>query len=109
MKLIEAKEKVFKITCTANTNQLKKERPDLTIGKDLRYRQQWIDIFEHITLLRNKGLEISLTDLEESEISLKKSLFGIGKMIGLSEDSLEIDWQRIKLESQFTDIHIEEL
>lgn len=30
-------------------------------------------------------------------------------MAGLNDEKLEIDWQRIKLETQFTDFHIEEL
>ncbi len=40
---------------------------------------------------------------------LKKSLFTVGHLAGLNNESIEVDWQRIKLENQFTDIHIEEL
>jgi cell division protein FtsL len=53
--------------------------------------------------------DISLEDLEKSEQMLKDSLFKIGHMAGLSNDQLEADWQRIKLEASSRDIHIEEL
>lgn len=109
MKIHAAKQEVFSLTCTTNTAQLRKERPELTDGRDLRYKAQWFEILEKLKALRSYGLDISLTDLEQSEQMLKESLFTVGQMAGLGHDNIEVDWQRIKLESQFRDVHIEEL
>ena len=40
---------------------------------------------------------------------LKESLLTVGKLAGLNEEKINVDWQKIKLENQFSDIHIEEL
>ena len=109
MKLPEIKQEVYRLTCTNNTKQLKKEHPQLVEGKDLRYKVQWVAILDQIKLLRNQNLDISLTDLENSEKMLKESLFTIGNLAGLNNETIELDWQRIKLENQFSDLHIEEL
>jgi hypothetical protein len=109
MKISDAKQEVFKLTCTSNTIKLKQERPDLTNGKDLRYKKQWLSILDLVHSFRIQGLDLSIVDLENSEQMLKKSLFIIGKMVGVNENRLNIDWQVIKLESCFSDIHIEEL
>ncbi len=109
MKLKAIKQEVYYLTCTKNTQQLKKERADLTAGKDLRYKVQWLAIVEQIKLLREKSLDISLKDLEKSEQMLKESLFIFGRMAGLEDKKIEVDWQRIQLETKFSDIHIEEL
>ena len=46
-----------------------------------------------------------------SEQMLKNSLFAVGRMSGLSDREIELDWQRICLDAQFNvqfaDIHIE--
>ena len=109
MKLKAIKQEIYHLTCTKNTQQLKKERSDLTSGKDLRYKIQWLAILEQIKSLKEKSLDISLKDLEESEKMLKESLFNVGRIAGLENEKIEIDWQRIQLETQFSDIHIEEL
>lgn len=109
MKIATVKQEVFNLTCTSNTKQLKKERRDLTDGRDLRYKAHWIEILADIKALREQGLDLSLTDLEQSEQMLKESLFKVGFLAGLTDEQIEIDWQRIKLETQFSDIHIEEL
>lgn len=109
MKIKEIKQEVYFLTSTKNTQQLKQQRPNLIKGKDLRYKLQWQAIFEEIKQLRNQALDISLADLEASDKMLKNSLFKVGKLAGISEQKLELDWKKIKLESQFVDIHIEEL
>jgi hypothetical protein len=109
MKILEIKQEVFTLTCTTSTKLLRKERPELTNGKDLRYKKYWLEILEDVKSLRDEGLDISIADLNNSEQMLKESLLNVGKMAGLTEEQLNIDWQRIKLESQFSDIHIEEL
>jgi hypothetical protein len=109
MKLNEIKENVFTLTCTKSTKQLKKEHPHLTQNSDLRYKSHWLQILEKLKALRVTDDDMSILDLEKSEIMLKESLFHIGKIASMSDESLEIDWQRIKLSSQIHDIHIEEL
>ncbi|OYE00199.1 hypothetical protein [Nostoc sp. 'Peltigera membranacea cyanobiont' 232] len=109
MKMQDIKQEVLSLTCTTNTQQLKKERPDLTQGRDLRYKEQWVEIQRKVKRLQEQGQDMSLVDIEQSEQMLKNSLFEIGHITGLSNDQIEIDWQRIKLVSQFEDVHIEEL
>jgi hypothetical protein len=109
MKLQELKQAVFRLACISNTQRLKKERPDLTQGRDLRYKKEWESMLELLNQRRSQGLELSLTDLDESEAMLKDSLFKVGRLAGLPDKAMELDWQRIKLESQFRDLHIEEL
>ncbi|NEP13410.1 MAG: hypothetical protein F6K14_25030 [Symploca sp. SIO2C1] len=109
MKIREIKQEIFTLTCTNSTQQLKKERPDLTQGLDLRYKQQWTNILEKLKVLRLEGKDLSLKELEQSEQMLQESLFEIGHIAGLSDDQIKIDWQRIQLEAQFRDVHLEEL
>ncbi len=109
MKMQEIKQEVFSLTCTSNTQQLKKERPDLTEGRDLRYKEQWMEILEKLNVLREQGQDMSLSDLEQSEQMLKESLFEVGHITGLSNDQIEIDWQLLKREAESRDIHISEL
>ncbi len=109
MKLQAIKQQVYQLTCTSNTQQLKKERADLTAGRDLRYKAQWLEILEQLKALRASGQDLSLADLEASEQMLHDSLFEVGRMAGLSDREIKVDWQRIQLEAQFSDIHIEQL
>ena len=109
MKLIEIKQEVYNLTQTRDTRQLKKERPDLTLGKDLRYKSHWLEILHQTKILKKQSIDISIEDLDRSEKMLKQSLLTVGRMAGLNDSKIEIDWQRIQLETQFTDIHIEEL
>ena len=113
MKMQAIKQQVYRLTCTSNTKQLKLQRYDLTYGRDLRYKQQWQEILQQLKELRASGQDFSLADLEQSEQMLKDSLFTVGRLSGMSDDALEIEWQRIQLEAQFNaqfgDIHIEQL
>ncbi|NJL20974.1 MAG: hypothetical protein HC895_09365 [Leptolyngbyaceae cyanobacterium SM1_3_5] len=109
MKLQIIKQEVFSLTCTSNTKQLKQERPDLASGKDLRYKKHWLEILQKLKTLRFHNQEISIADIEESEQMLKQSLIAVGHLAGLTDEQIEVDWQRIKLEAQFEDIHIEDL
>lgn len=109
MTLSEIKRQVYDLTCTETTKQLKQERPDLTKNQDLRYKKNWQSILDEIQFLKQSNLDISLQDLENSEQMLKESLLSIGRLSGLSDESIEVDWQRIKLTAQFSDIHIENL
>ena len=109
MKLIEIKQEVYNLTQTKNTKQLKKERLDLTLGKDLRYKSHWLEILDQTKLLKKQSTDISIEDLDRSEKMLKQSLLTVGRMAGLNDSKIEVDWQRIQLETQFADIHIEEL
>lgn len=108
MKMAAVKQEVYKLTGTETTQELKKEYPQLTQGLDLRYKVHWMTILEQVRALKQSP-DISLADLEKSEQMLKASLFKVGAMAGLNEDELELDWQRIQLEAQISDIHIEEL
>lgn len=109
MKMQILKQEVFNLTCVENTKQLKKERPDLTKGRDLRYKIQWQQLLEKLIALREEGIDLSLSDLVASEQMLKDSMVKVGQMAGLNQEEIETDWKRIKLEAQFADIHIDSL
>lgn len=109
MKMQMLKQEVYNLTQTSNTKQLKKEHPDLTAGRDLRYKAQWVEILDKLKALRAQTEDISVADLQESEEMLKQSLVKVGGLAGLSAQDIETDWQRIQLEAKFGDIHIEEL
>lgn len=109
MKMQKLKQEVYNLTQTSNTKQLKKEHPDLTADRDLRYKAQWAEILDKLKALRAEGQDLSIADLQESEKMLKQSLVKVGRLSGLSDRDIEMDWQRIQLEAQFGDIHIEEL
>ena len=110
MKLKEIKAQVYQLSGTKTTRHLKKEYPELTQSKDLRYKKHWQGLLDYFTQAdhSHEG-DLSLKDLEESDKMLHDSLAKVGAMAGLSEETVEMDWQRIQLESQFSDIHIEEL
>jgi hypothetical protein len=115
MKLREIKQEVYRLTCTANTKDLRRQRPDLSRGRDLRCKSQWEAMLEIIIDLRDKGQDFSINDLDESERTLKESLFKVGRLAGMSNEKIELDWQRIQLDSQYAmqfnefNIHIEDL
>ncbi len=110
MKLKEIKVQVYQLSGTETTRQLKKKYPELTKSKDLRYKKHWQALLDHFTQAdHSHDGDLSLKDLEESDKMLRESLAKVGAMAGLSKEEVEMDWQRIQLESQFSDIHIEEL
>lgn len=109
MNMRSLKQNVYRLTCTESTKQLKKQRSDLTQGRDLRYKFQWQEMLAQLERLCDCGLDISLDDLERSDRDSKESFFKLGRALGKSHESLEIEWQRILLEAQFADIHIEDL
>ncbi len=109
MKLKSIKKEVYHLPYTKNPKQFRKKYSHLTKGKNLRDKAHWLDILKQIKLLREQSLDISLKDLEDSEKMLKQSLFTVGRMAGLNDEKIEIDWQCIQLETQFTDIPLENL
>ena len=109
MKLKQIKQETYQLTCTLNTKQLKKERSDLVKDKDMRYKSHWLEILQQLKTERQQGFNVSLQDLDASSNMLKESLLTVGGMAGLTKAEIEIDWQRLKLENQFADVHIEEL
>lgn len=115
MKLKEIKLKVYELTCTKDTKDLKRQRSDLTVNRDLRYKSEWLEILLQEKQMRASGQDFSIEDLNQSEQMLKNSLLKVGKLNGLTDKSIEIDWQRIQLDSQYQsqfnqfNIHIEDL
>lgn len=49
MKIQELKQKVYHLTQTTNTKDLKKSRPELVQGKDLRRKDSWNHIFQALS------------------------------------------------------------
>lgn len=109
MKIQAIKQEVFSLTSTCTTQELKKQHPKLIGGRDLRYKAHWFEILEQVQALHAQSVDLSLTELEESEKMLQQSLITVGLIAGLSHEEISLDWQRIKLEAQISDIHIKEL
>lgn len=115
MKLKDIKLKVYTLTYTKDTKDLKRQRFDLTQNRDLRYKAEWQSMLDQVTQLREQGQEFSIEDIDKSEHMLKESLFKVGKLGGMSDKNIELDWQRIQLDAQYQsqcnqfDIHIEDL
>ncbi|MBE9175129.1 hypothetical protein IQ225_07065 [Synechocystis salina LEGE 06155] len=98
MKIAEIKSRVFKVSNTKNTKQLKADYPEITNGKDLRFKGSWSEILEQFGgVFPSKN--IFNTSLDEMDKMLKEHLVKIGKNSGLTDLELEVEWQKIKLES----------
>jgi hypothetical protein len=100
MKLQAIKAEVFKQVGVAGTTALKRQRPDLTRGRDLRYKSQWLEIH---ALLRD---DLTLDDLAREEQELKQSLHRVERMVGTSVATVEETWQTIQQSSQTEDLDI---
>jgi hypothetical protein len=98
MKITEIKGRVFEVSNTKNTKQLKAKYPKITDGKDLRFKKSWCEILGQFGGVL-PGKNIFNMSLDEMDKLLKEHLVKIGKNSGLTDSELEIEWQRIKLES----------
>ncbi len=98
--------RIINAQIAANTEAPAQKELELQRIKDSigRYKKVWKE--EKNWKMQIDGNEdISLEDLERSEQMLKKSLFAVGLLTGLSNEQLEIEWQRIKLEAESRDVH----
>lgn len=50
-KIYQLKNKVYLLTSTKTTKQLKSKRPELTKGKDLRRKENWLTIYNTLKLI----------------------------------------------------------
>jgi hypothetical protein len=100
MKLQAIKAEVFRRVGVAGTTSLKLQRPDLTQGRDLRYKFQWLEI---LSLLKD---DLTLNDLAREEQELKQSLHRVERLAGTSVTVVEETWQTIQQSSQADDLDI---
>ncbi len=100
MKLQVIKTEVFRQVGVAETTALKKQRPDLTQGRDLRYKAQWLLIY---SLLQD---DLTLDDLAREEKELKQSLHRVERLAGTAVVAVEKAWQIIQWSSQTDDLDI---
>jgi hypothetical protein len=100
MKLQVIKTKVFRWVGIADTTALKRQRPDLTQGRDLRYKAQWLAIY---SLLQD---DLTLDDLTREEQGLKQSLHRIERLAGTAVATVEKTWQIIQQNAQADDLDI---
>ena len=52
-KILQIKQKVYNLTLVKSTKQLKKAYPELTKKKDLRKKDNWIDLYNTLKLIDN--------------------------------------------------------
>lgn len=89
MNIKEIKDKVYQKTNVLNTAELKRERPDLTKGKDLRYKKSWQHILDALED------DYTLDDLEQDAKELHQNLHRIGRAFGQSYQQVEDTWEEI--------------
>ena len=53
MKIKQLKQEVYGLTFTKSTKQLKKSKPELLKGKDLRLKESWVSIYSTLILIDN--------------------------------------------------------
>ncbi|MEL7085886.1 MAG: hypothetical protein AAGM36_15465 [Cyanobacteria bacterium J06597_1] len=107
MNINELKAQVYHLSRTGNTRQLKLRYPNIVKNYDLRFKTSWSEVLSSFQIVAEEDL--SLADLEKSELMLHNSLLKIGTIAGLSINSIEKDWLSIKKQAEIEDIHIEEL
>ncbi len=100
MKLQVIKAEVFRRVGVAETTALKRQRPDLTQGRDLRYKDQWLVIY---SLLQD---DLTLDDLAREEQELKQSLHRVERLAGSAVAAVEKTWQIIQQTAQADDLDI---
>lgn len=112
MKLQEIKIEVFRLTGVPRTPELKRQRPDLTQGRDLRYKAEWLAMLDILKQQHTVQPDITLDELERQDIELKQSLHRVGRITGLSAQDVEETWKTIQQNAQAhssVDITLEEL
>lgn len=112
MKLQAIKSEVFRLTGVPLTPELKRQRPDLTLGRDLRFKAEWIAILDILRQQQTEQPDITLNELEQQDIELKQSLHRVGRITGLSVQDVEATWKTIQQNTQAhssVDITLEEL
>ena len=72
MKIYQLKQKVYQLTFTKTTKELKTKRPELIEGKDLRKKNNWITIYSTLKLI--DGFQQDQTSREVSVRHEFKSL-----------------------------------
>ena len=63
MKMATVKQEVYRLTGTETTQELKRAHPELTKGRDLRYKAHWLKILEQVRALKQLP-DMSLDDLQ---------------------------------------------
>ncbi|KAI9134006.1 hypothetical protein [Acaryochloris sp. CCMEE 5410] len=111
MKLQEIKVEVFRLTGVPRTPELKRQRPVLTYGRDLRYKAEWLAILDLLKHQQTIQPDITLNQLDQQDIELQQSLHRVGRVTGLSAEAVDKIWKGIQHNSQANsiDITLEEL
>lgn len=59
MKVYQLKQKVYYLTSTKTTKELKSKKPELTKDKDLRFKNSWIAIYSIFKAIDDFQLELT--------------------------------------------------
>ena len=59
MKVYQLKQKVYHLTSTKTTKELKSKKPELTKDKDLRFKNSWIAIYSTFKVIDDFRLELT--------------------------------------------------
>ncbi len=100
MKLPELKAAVWCRVGVANTKALKQQRPDLTQGRDLRYKAEWLAIYAQVQQ------DWTLADCAREEQELKQSLHRVARMAGRAVATVEETWQTLQHNAEADDLDI---
>lgn len=106
MKIYQLKTYVYQITKTTNTKQLKKLKPELVQGKDLRKKASWLSIYNALKLVYDFQYEQVSKNLEDQydfqEINLNSSITELIKNIqSIGKLNDDLDYQLNQLEQKY--------
>jgi CRISPR/Cas system-associated endonuclease/helicase Cas3 len=107
MKIYQLKAYVYQITNTKNTHQLKKVKPELINGKDLRQKLTWISIYNALKLINDFQAEQISKKIEDyygyQELNANSSLDDLLNNIrAISQVNEDIENRLDQLEKKFT-------
>lgn len=107
MKIYELKKYVYKMTKTTGTKELRKVKPELVKGKDLRKKASWFSIYNTLKLINDFQSEQITKNIENKygfqELDLNSSVSDLIKniqaVVKISED---IEEQLSKIEQKYS-------
>ncbi len=106
MKIQQLKQQVYQLTGTKSTKELKQKKAELVQDKDLRYKTNWIAIYNVLKVINEFGEEQAEKDIKEKytfKDTSTQSNFStlIHNIKALEKFANDIDKQFDEIESKF--------
>lgn len=132
----DIKKQVYRLAKVCGTRELKRKRPDLHAGHDLRYKKHWLDMLDQLMMARfyvenepTPLLDSVIGDVtveqfeaniqqnqdrraeEDQELEKRRQQFyDTLRLSGMSMDKIDIKWARIRLNAkEATEVYTSEI